>query len=357
MWKAIWAAPLAALYGLVVTIRHWLFDRGILRSTEFDIPIVCVGNLTVGGTGKTPVTEYLIEQLSTQYRVAVLSRGYKRRTRGFVLSSVRSSFREIGDEPKQMKLKYPQIPMAVCEKRVEGIRRLRQAHPEVNLVILDDAFQHRYVEAWVNVLLMDYNRPIYQDSYLPMGRLRDSKKQLKRAQLIVATKCPVSIQPIERRTIGNNLQLYPYQSLFFSHMRAGSPEPLFPDLVQLPLREHAPVIALTGIAAPQGFLATLGRRYSVVESLLFPDHHTYRMSDMRKLQSLLRTLPEDTLIVTTEKDAVKLVNRNKIPTDILRRLYYLPIRFTFLDGGDEPFLRKLFEYVRKNHKYSLLHPE
>lgn len=150
MLRTLWAAPLAWIYGLVVGIRHKLFDLKILRSEEFDIPIVCVGNLTVGGTGKTPVTEYLIEYFASRYNIAVLSRGYKRKTRGFVLSDVRSSFRAIGDEPKQIKLKYPEIPVAVCERRVEGIRRLREAHPEVNLIILDDAFQHRYVESWVN---------------------------------------------------------------------------------------------------------------------------------------------------------------------------------------------------------------
>ena len=169
MLRTLWAAPLAWIYGLVVGIRHKLFDLKILRSEEFDIPIVCVGNLTVGGTGKTPVTEYLIEYFASRYNIAVLSRGYKRKTRGFVLSDVRSSFRAIGDEPKQIKLKYPEIPVAVCERRVEGIRRLREAHPEVNLIILDDAFQHRYVESWVNILLMDYNNPIYHDSFLSQG--------------------------------------------------------------------------------------------------------------------------------------------------------------------------------------------
>ena len=172
---ALIAAPLAWIYGLIINVRHKLFDLKILRSEEFDIPVVCVGNLTVGGTGKTPVTEFLIERLSGERRVAVLSRGYRRRTKGFVLSTPRSSVKSIGDEPKQMKMKYPDVPMAVCEKRAEGIRRLREIHPEIELVILDDAFQHRYVEPWVNILLMDYNRPVYRDRLLPWGRLRHAR--------------------------------------------------------------------------------------------------------------------------------------------------------------------------------------
>ncbi|MEG0656446.1 MAG: tetraacyldisaccharide 4'-kinase [Mucinivorans sp.] len=157
--RNILTAPLSWLYAAGVALRHAMFNIGLYKVEEFDIPIVVVGNITVGGTGKTPFTEYLVEQLSTDYHVAVLSRGYMRKTKGFVLASETSSFKNVGDEPKQIKLKFPSIPVAVCEKRVVGIKKLRELHPEVNLIILDDAFQHRHVEGWVNIVLMDYNCP------------------------------------------------------------------------------------------------------------------------------------------------------------------------------------------------------
>ena len=230
---ALLAVPLSFVYGAVVTVRHKLFDLKILRSEEFDIPVVCVGNLTVGGTGKTPVTEFLIERLSENHRVAVLSRGYRRKTKGFVLSSPTSSVKSIGDEPKQMKIKYPEVPMAVCEKRAEGIRRLRGLHPEIEVVILDDAFQHRYIEPWVNILLMDYNNPVYRDRLLPWGTLRDTKNQMDRADFVLVTKCPDDLNPLDMRIVANSLGLFPYQSLYFSRMEQVDPQPLYPDAARV----------------------------------------------------------------------------------------------------------------------------
>ena len=356
MLRTLWAAPLAWIYGLVVGIRHKLFDLKILRSEEFDIPIVCVGNLTVGGTGKTPVTEYLIEYFASRYNIAVLSRGYKRKTRGFVLSDVRSSFRAIGDEPKQIKLKYPEIPVAVCERRVEGIRRLREAHPEVNLIILDDAFQHRYVESWVNILLMDYNNPIYHDSFLPQGTLRDSRSQLYRANFVLVTKCPEDLNPLDMRIVRNSLGLYPYQSLYFSRMEQGEALPLFADRTERRIRRGDRVIVMAGIADPGPLLHETGSRYDVVDTLIFNDHHTYRVSDIRKMEQLLG-MYEDAVIVTTEKDAVKLTNRSRIPETVQRKLYYVPVQVSFVGDSEAEFLRQIELYVRTNQKYSVLHPE
>ncbi len=350
-------APLAFLYGLAIDIRHKLFDLNLLRSEEYDIPIVCVGNITVGGTGKTPVTEYLIEHLATRYRVAVLSRGYKRKTKGFVLATVRSSFRQIGDEPKQIKLKYPEIPVAVCEKRTEGIRRLREAHPEVNLIILDDAFQHRYVEPWVNIVLMDYNNPVYRDHLLPWGTLRDRRRQLNRAHFVLVTKCPPDMNPLDMRLVRKSLDLYPYQSLYFTRMKPDTPLPLFPDQIQRPLNAGDPVMVLSGIANPNPFIRSLSPRYKVVGQRLFEDHHLYRTSDLEEVLEQLSQLPPETKIMTTEKDAVKLTNRKKIPVEIQRRLYYLPIRVHFVGGCEPDFLRQLEQYVISNQKYHILHPE
>ena len=350
------SVPLSWLYGMVVHIRHKLFDLKILRSEEFDIPVVCIGNLTVGGTGKTPVAELLIERFSEHYRVGVLSRGYRRKTKGFVLSTPASSARTIGDEPRQMKLKYPSVPVAVCEKRAEGIRLLRKAHPEIELIILDDAFQHRYVEPWVNILLMDYNRPVYRDRLLPWGRLRDTRGQIDRANFVLVTKCPDDLNPLDMRIVINSLGLFPYQSLYFTRMRQGEITPLFADRAVGKVREGDPVIAMSGIANPVPLLENLRKRFDVVAELTFDDHHTYRLSDMRRLEALFAAYP-DAVVLTTEKDAVKLTNRKKVPEAVQQRLYYVPIHVSFVADSESEFLRQLELYVRTNQKYSLLHPE
>ena len=348
--------PLSWLYGMVVHIRHKLFVLKILRSEEFDFPVVCIGNLTVGGTGKTPVAELLIERFSEHYRVGVLSRGYRRKTKGFVLSTPTSSARTIGDEPRQMKLKYPSVPVAVCEKRAEGIRLLRKAHPEIELIILDDAFQHRYVEPWVNILLMDYNNPVYRDRLLPWGRLRDTRNQIHRANFVLVTKCPDDLNPLDMRIVINSLGLFPYQSLYFTRMRQGEITPLFADRAVGKVREGDPVIAMSGIANPVPLLENLRKRFDVVAELTFDDHHTYRLSDMRRLEALFAAYP-DAVVLTTEKDAVKLTNRKKVPEAVQQRLYYVPIHVSFVADSESEFLRQLELYVRTNQKYSLLHPE
>ena len=350
------SVPLSWLYGMVVHIRHKLFDLKILRSEEFDIPVVCIGNLTVGGTGKTPVAELLIERFSEHYRVGVLSRGYRRKTKGFVLSTPTSSARTIGDEPRQMKLKYPSVPVAVCEKRAEGIRLLRKAHPEIELIILDDAFQHRYVEPWVNILLMDYNNPVYRDRLLLWGRLRDTRNQIHRANFVLVTKCPDDLNPLDMRIVINSLGLFPYQSLYFTRMRQGEITPLFADRAVGKVREGDPVIAMSGIANPVPLLENLRKRFDVVAELTFDDHHTYRLSDMRRLEALFAAYP-DAVVLTTEKDAVKLTNRKKVPEAVQQRLYYVPIHVSFVADSESEFLRQLELYVRTNQKYSLLHPE
>lgn len=350
------AAPLAFLYGMAVRIRHKLFELNILRSKEFDIPVVCVGNLTVGGTGKTPVTEFLIECLSDDYRVGVLSRGYRRRTKGFVLATHKSSARMIGDEPRQIKLKYPDIPVAVCEKRAEGIHKLRKAHPEINLILLDDAFQHRYVEPWVNILLMDYNRPIYRDKMLPWGQLRDVPSQIHRAELVLVTKCPKDINPLEIRIVINSLGLYPYQSLYFTTMVQDEIAPLFPDRAGRRLYAGDQVIVMSGIANPEPLIRQTEERFQIVDRLIFSDHHVYRVGDMKRLCELIEEHP-DAVILTTEKDAVKLTNRKKVPEEVQKRLYYVPVRVAFLGDSEHDFIRQLKKYASSNQKYSILHPE
>ena len=197
--REILFAPLAVLYRMVVSLRHKLFDCGLLKSKKFDIPIICIGNITVGGTGKTPMSEMLINYMARSYRVALLSRGYGRRTKGYLEVQTTSHYRDVGDEPLQIKRKFPETVVVVCEKRVDGINRLREEHPEVNLIIMDDGFQHRYVDPKINVLMVDSTRPIQSDKMLPLGTLRDLPDQIHRAHYFVVTKCPKRMQPIERR--------------------------------------------------------------------------------------------------------------------------------------------------------------
>ncbi len=339
-----------------VSLRNSLYDWGTYKSVEFDIPIVCVGNLTVGGTGKTPMTEYLVQLLSQRYNVAVLSRGYKRRTSGFIIAKPDMSYRRIGDEPKQIKIKFPTIPVAVCESRVQGIRRLREMHPEVNLIILDDAFQHRAAEAWVNIVLMDYNRPIYHDKLLPVGRLRDKRSSMLRAHMIVTTKCPTNLTPLDCRIVRKYLELSPYQSLYFSKVSSSEAMPLFPALSggdALPT--GAPVIVMASLANPRGFLEHCTSKYNVVGQAIYKDHHALRMRDIAHVEQQLLDCPVGTVVVMTEKDAVKLMNSRKISEATLSRMYCVSINVRMENCGE--FARILWQYVAKNQKYNITHPE
>ncbi|MCC8087657.1 MAG: tetraacyldisaccharide 4'-kinase [Rikenellaceae bacterium] len=357
MLRKFFTAPLSWLYGLTIAIRHKLFDWGILKVEEFDIPVVCVGNLAVGGTGKTPHAEYIINVLKNHYNVALLSRGYKRRTRGFILADTTTSYLKIGDEPRQIKMKFPDVPVAVCENRVKGIKELRKLHPEIDLIVLDDAFQHRYVDAWVNVLLMDYNNPAYRDKFLPLGGLRDSVKQISRAHLIIMTKCPDYLKPIDIRVAINNLDLYPYQTPYFSKFRQGEPIPVFPEH-NSPIPGHgANVVVMSGIANNDNFFDSLKNRYKILSKIGYADHHSYKVRDIHKLKKILSSLPQDTAVLVTEKDAVKLTSRKKIPLEVQRRLFFVPVEVAFLDGGEIGFKRQLEQYVKTNHKYRILHPE
>lgn len=354
--KSLILIPLSWIYGCIVGIRHTLFDWKIIKSREFDIPIVCIGNLTVGGTGKTPHTEYLVRILSHRYNVAVLSRGYKRKTRGFYLATTTTSFKRIGDEPKQIKLKFPDIPVAVCEKRSLGIDMIRQAHPEVNLIILDDAFQHRYVEPWLNILLTDYNNPIYEDRMLPWGRLRDKRNQIHRAQIVITTKCPENMRPLDCRIVSKNLDLAAYQTLYFTRFRSDHPVSLFPTLNHPTLQQGQNVIVMTGIANPTNFICHVQSLFKVIHKLIFPDHYAYKMNDIYKLEELLKSEPKNTAIIITEKDAVKLMNSRKISENIRRRLHYISISVEFADSKEEEFIHQLEKYVSENQKYNITHP-
>ncbi|MDE6297702.1 MAG: tetraacyldisaccharide 4'-kinase, partial [Muribaculaceae bacterium] len=324
--------PLSWLYGGITGLRNWMFDQNILTTEEFDVPVVSVGNIAVGGTGKTPHVEYILSMLSMDYKIAVLSRGYKRKTRGFVLANSHSTPENIGDEPMQLYRKFGlNAKVAVCENRRKGIRELLNLFPDLQLIILDDAFQHRYVKPKVSILLMDFSRPIYEDHILPLGRLRESPHQIGRADVVIVTKCPEELPPIEYRLVTKKLELMPYQRLYFSRFHYGMLTPVFPDdepyNVSLSgLTEKDGVFLVTGIANPRTFVRHFKSYPFKVKVAHFSDHHDFSRDDIQLIKDKFRTFTgERKIIVTTEKDAVRLMYNPYFPAELKKLIYYLPV--------------------------------
>ena len=346
--------PFSLIYGIIVTIRNKLFDYNVLPSEEFDIPVISVGNITVGGTGKTPHIEYLIGILKDKYSVATLSRGYKRKTSGFVLADNQSKVQDIGDEPKQIKQKFPDIEVSVEKRRVEGIKTLmsHKIKKSLNVILLDDAYQHRYVKPGLSILLIDYNRPINKDFILPFGDLREKIHEKKRANIIMLTKCPEHLKPIERRLITKELNLFPYQNLFFTTFRYsnlkpqfnGDPEKEFPDL------KGFSVVLITGIANADLLLQQIRKYTTDITHLKFGDHHKFSKRNIKKIIDTYRKIAGDKKIVlTTEKDAVRL--KDSIYGSKLQNLplYVIPVEVDFL-YDKETFNEQILDYVRKNRR-------
>ena len=253
--------PFSVVYGAVVGVRNFLFNTGILASKSFEVPVFCVGNITAGGTGKTPHTEALIRELQKHFRVACLSRGYKRRTSGFILAGENATAAEIGDEPMQIRNKFPGILVAVDEKRSRGIENLLALPEAPEVIVLDDGFQHRRVRADKNIVLIDYTRPLSKDCLLPAGRLREPASALRRADYIVVTKCPDNLAPIDKRLIFKRLKIRPYQHLFFTQLTYGEIQPLCAGVPVPVLDRSVFLLCITGIARPELFVRKL-REYT-----------------------------------------------------------------------------------------------
>ena len=353
--------PLSFLYGMGVRFRNMLFDTGILESRSFPIPVISVGNITVGGAGKTPHVEYLIRLLCETKRVSVLSRGYKRRTKGYLLASSSSTSLELGDEPYQMYIKYGrQVHVAVSANRCEGIERLC-SDPETkdtDVILLDDAFQHRYVKPGVNILLVDYHRLIVYDKLLPAGRLREPKDGKRRADIVIVTKCPPDLRPMDFRVITKALNLYPYQKLFFTTIEYGDLIPLFSNSRSLALSEITSdyeVLVLSGIASPQHLLCDIQKHTENVIPMTFRDHHLFTPKDIARINNTFDSLSSKRIIITTEKDAARLVGLDGLSDDVRNHIYALPIKTTFLLEQQEQFDEFILSYVLKNSKDSILH--
>ena len=342
-------APAAFLYKAGVTFRHRLFDWGILKSEKFDIPIICIGNITVGGTGKTPMAEMVIAYMSQMHNVALLSRGYGRRTKGYLEVRADSHYRDAGDEPLQIKLKFPDTVVAVCEKRSEGIRRICAEHPEVDLIVMDDGFQHRYVEPKINIVMIDATRPVQHDRMLPRGDAAGPSGGVAPRPLFRSHEMPRADGPDRPPHSAQGVDPGGLPAgLFHAFREFHAPASLSPRRrPDEPLAQGRPVIALSGIGNPKPFVQTLRERYEVVAEMTLDDHHVYKVRDMNALAALLEKHP-GAVIVTTEKDAVKMTNRAKIPARVRSNLYYLPINISFIEDSATDFLQKLEEDVRGN---------
>lgn len=341
--------PISVLYGTVTFVRNKMFDCGILPSEKFDVPVICVGNLSVGGTGKTPHTEYLVRLLSARYRVAVLSRGYKRKSKGFVLADERTTARELGDEPYQIRRKFSDIKVAVDADRRNGISRLMQLPDEEKpeVIIMDDAFQHRYVKPTLSLLLTDCNRLYTSDYVLPAGRLREWKNGASRADIIIVTKCKADISDEERKNILRQISPSKNQRVFFTYINYGELLPVFGESCDTSVNficGNPEVILLTGIANPLPLKNKVEEFSSNIDMLSFPDHHDFSEADIRRVENCLKTGKDSRkIVVTTEKDAVRLLANPYLSDEYKERFYYIPIRIDFCGGEAEEFDRIVFD--------------
>ncbi len=351
--------PLSWLYGIGVGVRNKLFDLGILKSRSFSVPVISVGNITVGGSGKTPHVEYLVELLKSDAKIAVLSRGYKRKTKGYLLADDHSTVADIGDEPYQMHQKYPDIVVAVDEDRCEGIDRLTtdEATQATDIILLDDAYQHRYVKPGINILLVDYHRLIVYDKLLPAGRLREPVSGKNRADIVIVTKSPDTLNPIDYRVVTKDLDLYPYQTLLFSSIDYADLRPFngnAPTRTLSSIGSEESVLLLTGIASPQQMENDLRAYSEHITPLTFADHHEFTEEDIATIHQQFAALPSPKLIITTEKDEVRLRAIDGLSDEVKASLYVLPIKIKFLLDHEETFKNKILSYVHKNSKNSIL---
>lgn len=348
--------PFSVIYGLIIFLRNQCFNTRLFPSHEFDFPVISVGNITVGGTGKTPHVEYIVSLLKDDFKVAVLSRGYKRKSSGFVVASTASGVKDVGDEPLQIKKKFPSVEVAVDARRVRGIKKLCSYNENIQAVILDDAFQHRWVKPGISILLVDYNQPLKGDLLLPAGRLREPVSAKNRAAIVIITKCPPDIKPIERRILSKELNLSPWQSLYFTTFSYGRTLPVFPDDAKVKTEEDLfatkPfILMVTGIASPDLLKDYLGGISSGIEKLFFPDHHNFTGEDMQRILKIWKSLDrKNKVIITTEKDAIRLQKRTDIDSEIKQNIYYIPVKVSFIEKYGDMFKKQIIQYVKNNKR-------
>ncbi len=339
---------------MVIWVRNLLFDKGILKSKGYNLPIIAVGNLTTGGTGKTPHIEYLIRLLRKSYKVATLSRGYGRISQGYIHAKGECSTKEIGDEPMQYFTKFPDISVNVAEKRSEAIEHLIHSLQKPQVILMDDAFQHRSVVAGLNILLIEYDTIFKQDYLLPGGNLREPLSSKKRADVIIFSKSPSIIVPIEKKRILEIIAPEEHQQVYFSYLKYGEFHKVFGQ--QSPMHMGASyymekrftILLVTGIANPAGLIEYLRRHTDKLETILFPDHHEFTPKDLDKITETFNNIANQSkIIVTTEKDAMRLRNPELDPAIQKLPFFFLPIE-VFIHQEEDKFNTMINEYVRQN---------
>lgn len=347
--KYILLRPISLVYGLVISLRNLFYDLGIFRSHSFALPVICVGNITAGGTGKTPHVIYISGLLSQYIPVAVLSRGYLRTSRGFRIVQRDDSVYLTGDEPLQVAHTLPDIRVVVDRNRVHGIREIVKLFPDTRAVILDDGFQHRSLKAGMNIVLTSHSRLMTRDHLLPYGRLRESVKAIKRADLIIVTKTPEGLSIKDTELIKNELKLNHNQNLFFTSLAYEQLKPLYSGVREREIRKDTGVVLVTGIADPSPLVDYVSGLTSSVKHLAYPDHHNFTLKDIEGIILAFNELQHtDKIIVTTEKDSVRIKEFTIIEVHFKEVLFYLPVRISFVEKEEE-FIKIVTEYARKNH--------
>ena len=347
--KYILLKPLSVLYGIGVGLRNKLFDLGIFHSHKCDLTTISVGNITVGGTGKTPHAEYLLEYLSKRVSTAYLSRGYKRSTTGFRIADEKSTASTIGDEAYQIYRKFENVTVAVDGNRINALKKLQQHKAEPKVVVLDDAYQHRKLHPDLNILLIDYNRLTYRDLMLPLGELRESSENTDRADIIIFSKCPDTMQPVDMLSTRTQINPFPYQTLYYTSLSYGEPKGLFTDKkIELYGKE---VLLVTGIAQPQHLHKHLEQYASLITALKYPDHHRFTSYDIQEIAEDYEGLANDNrMIITTEKDAARLISM-EIPESIKNDIYTIGIEIEFLFNGKQNFNAQIDKFLRNQNLY------
>ena len=336
--------PFSLLYALAIFLRNFLYDKKILSSTTFNLPLISIGNLSVGGTGKSPMVEWLVRQLRNEYKIAILSRGYKRKTKGYALANASSTALEIGDEPMQFHMKFPDVSVAVGEERIVAIPQLLHDRPDTEAILLDDAFQHRAIQPGFNILLTDYNNLYTRDWFLPTGDLRDEPRSYRRANVILVTKCPRDIAVSERDEIRKEISPLPGQQLFFTSLDYGEPYHII-ERYHSHITENQEVLLVTGIANPRSLKQYLLDHSKTYYEMSYDDHHIFTIDDLRDIQKRFEAISaEKKIIITTEKDAVRLV---KFENELKGLpVFVLPIGHHFLNGEAQSFLHLIITFIK-----------
>lgn len=345
--------PFSLLYGLIVIIRNWCYDGGLLKSRSFKVPVISVGNLDVGGAGKSPMTEYLILLFKDNYKLATLSRGYGRETKGYLTANTAATATQIGDEPAQFKHKFPDITVAVCEKRVEGIKHLLNNH---SLILLDDAYQHRAVKPGLSILLFDYNRINEPHLLLPAGNMREPFSGRWRADIIIISKCPGHLSLEEKTTIAERVGPMPYQSLFFTSVSYCPLQDRQGKRTGTTIDADTTVFLLTGIANSKPLVEYIEKFTTELIHHNYPDHHRFSLKNISKLADEFAACnTQKKVIITTEKDAQRLVEHELLPVVKTLPVLVLPIGIQFLDNSSQQFDQIVSEYVREHPTNHLIH--